>query len=216
MTNPAYRIVSSGPSRSFPDGDPFLAAALDSADVVLLLGPGPHQPSRHSQHVAVAVELGTECLAFHTGGCDEPGTSNVLGFARWRLGTSAPTQLVEIVTEPGTRPEAVAALRSVLEAAGFQVSVCADRVGRIVDRLLRPQFNLALQAVDDGIASAADLDQCLKLGLGYRNGVLRPLLDSGLEHHFDVTSALFQVYGTPPYAPARQAVVAKARNNSGQ
>ncbi|MCL4745616.1 MAG: 3-hydroxyacyl-CoA dehydrogenase [Burkholderiaceae bacterium] len=216
MTNPAYRIVSSGPSRSFPDGDPFLAAAREAADVVFLVGPGPHQPSRYPQHVAVAVELGTECLAFHTGGCDEAGTSNVLGFARWRLGNSPPTQLVEVVTEPGTRVQATAALQSVLEAAGFQVSVCADRAGRIVDRLLRPQFNLALQAIDDGIASAADLEQCLKLGLGYRNGVLQPLLDSGLEHHFDVTSALFQVYGTPPYAPARQAVVAKARKYSGR
>jgi 3-hydroxybutyryl-CoA dehydrogenase len=47
--------------------------------------------------------------------------------------------------------------------------------------------------------------------LGYRDGPLERLERGGLAHHYDVTKALFDVYGTPAYAPARRALVAKQR-----
>ena len=89
---------------------------------------------------------------------------------------------------------------------------CKDFAGRIVDRLIRPQFNEALRALDEGIATAVDLDVTVQLGLGYRNGFIGPLYKSGLHHHYDVTKALFEVYGQAAYAPARRAVVAKQRS----
>ena len=210
MTN-SYSIHEYGCSRSFPEDHPFLQNAQADADIVVLIGEPRLEGLPAREHVAVIVELGTECLSVHTGGCDEPNSSNVIGFARWRLGNNAPSNLVELVVESGTRDASVSAARALFEAAGFAVSVCADRVGRIVDRLMRPQFNLALQAVDDGLASPKDLEECLRLGLGYRKGLLDPLMASGLEHHCSVTTALFQTYGQAQYAPARRALVAQAR-----
>lgn len=206
-----YSIHPNGNSRSFPDPHPFLQGAVADGEIAVLLGTPGTDVRSLPQRMAVLVELGVECLSVHTGGCDEPESSNVVGFARWRLGTNVPSNLVELVVEPGTKHAAVAAARALFEEAGFAVSVCADRMGRIVDRLMRPQFNLALRAVDDGLASPADLEQCLKLGLGYRNGLLEPLLASGLEHHYQITSALFETYGQTQYAPARRAVVAHTR-----
>ena len=206
-----YSIHQHGSSRSFPDAHPFLQTAQADGDIAVLIGEPRVDVLSMRERVAVLVELGIECLSVHTGGCDEPDSSNVIGFARWRLGANAPSNLVELVVEPGTKDSSLIAARTVFEAAGFAVSVCADRMGRIVDRLMRPQFNLALRAIDDGLASPKDLEQCLRLGLGYRNGLLDPLMASGLEHHCSVTSALFQTYGQAQYAPARRAVVAQVR-----
>jgi 3-hydroxybutyryl-CoA dehydrogenase len=211
--NTKYTLHQRGTSRSFPDANPFLKGGTADAEIAVLVGEIPQELPSLAGHVAVLVELGVECLAVHTGGCDEPESSNVVGFARWRLGRNEPSDLVELVAEPGCKASAVAAARALFEEAGFEVSVCADRMGRIVDRLMRPQFNLALRAVDDGLASPKDLEQCLKLGLGYRNGLLEPLLASGLEHHYQVTSALFETYGHAMYAPARRAVVEHTRRS---
>lgn len=208
-----YEVRVAGESRSFPEAHPFLDGGVDGADVLVLAGSQATLPSDAARYAAIVVELGDECLAAHPG-VDEQAP-NILGFARWRLGGSAPSDLVELVKLDGSSDEAIAAARAAFEQAGLEVSLCADRAGRIIDRLMRPQFNLALGAVDDGLATAGDMDQCLKLGLGYRKGILEPLLASGLEHHYAVTSALFETYGLPQYAPARAAVVAHQKARRG-
>ena len=48
-----------------------------------------------------------------------------------------------------------------------------------------------------------------RLGLGYAEGPIERLARGGLADHYDVTQALFEVYGTSAYAPVRRAVVAK-------
>ena len=140
--------------------------------------------------------------------------SNVVGFARFRLGAAAPTALVEIVRQPHTAETAVAAAKEIFEAAGLQVAICGDFDGRILDRLVRPYFNAALRRLDEGLATADDLDTTLRLGLGYPEGPLSLLERTGLEHHHDVTQALFEALGDPAYAPARRARVAKIRRET--
>jgi 3-hydroxybutyryl-CoA dehydrogenase len=83
--------------------------------------------------------------------------------------------------------------------------------GRIIDRLVRPYYNAALRRLDEGLATAADMDTTLKLGLGYPEGPIALLERSGLGHHFDVTQALYEATGDSAYAPARRARVAKQR-----
>jgi 3-hydroxybutyryl-CoA dehydrogenase len=206
----AYSIRRDGESNSFSDAPDFVSGASDEGEVLFVLGKAGPAACRAPDRAAVAVELGTECLEDHAD-AELDGPDNIVGFARWRLGRNEPSQLVELVKGPRTSDAAVAAVTTVLEGAGFAVAVSADRAGRIVDRLIRPQFNLALQAVDDDLATAEDLDLCLKLGLGYRRGLLGPLVDGGLESHHDISQALFEAYGQPQYAPARRAVVAKRR-----
>lgn len=200
--------IQSGESRSFPADDPFLAGADSAGDVVVYLGaPLVVDDSK----TAILVELGTECLGFHTGEAAGEEGSNVLGFARYRNGSDPPSPLVELVRQPNTRPEALAAARAVFEAAGLTVVVCTDQAGRIIDRLVRPKYNAALRLLDEGLASAKDMDTTCRLGLGYRDGPIERTERGGLAYHHDVTKALFEVYGTPAYAPARRAVVAKQR-----
>ncbi len=160
------------------------------------------------------IELGTECLGVHTGESRGEEGSNVLGFARFRLGDAEPTPLVELVRQPRSSEAAIAAAKAIFEGAGLQVAVCGDFAGRIVDRLVRPYYNAALTRLDEGLASADDLDKTLRLGLGYPEGPIALLERTGLEHHYDVTQALFEAYGDPAYAPARRARVAKQRQKS--
>jgi 3-hydroxybutyryl-CoA dehydrogenase len=205
-----YAIVSRGTSRSFPEGDPFLAGASPEGDVVLHLGT-PLVPD--ASRAAILVELGTECLGVHTGERAGEEGSNVLGFARYRNGDDPPSPLIELVRQPRTLESAIAAARAVFEAAGFTVVVCADQAGRIIDRLVRPKYNDALRLLDEGLATAADMDLTCRLGLGYRDGPIERLERGGLAHHYDVSRALHEVYGTPGFAPARRAGVAAARRS---
>jgi 3-hydroxybutyryl-CoA dehydrogenase len=204
----AYVIKKQGPSRSFPDGDAFLAGATTEGEVVLHLGtPLIADDTR----AAVLVELGTESLGVHTGERMGDEGSNVLGFARYRNGDDPPSPLIELVRQPKTPDSAIAAARAVFETAGFTVVVSADQAGRIIDRLVRPKYNAALRLLDEGLATAADMDTTCRLGLGYRDGPIERVVRGGLAHHYDVTQALFETYGTSGFAPARRAIVSKDR-----
>jgi 3-hydroxybutyryl-CoA dehydrogenase len=44
-----------------------------------------------------------------------------------------------------------------------------------------------------------------------RSSAIERVMRGGLAHHHDVSRALFEVYGTAGFAPARRAVVAKQR-----
>lgn len=212
----SYAIVDTGGSRSFPGPHPFLDGAAPEGEITVYLGSeavAAYSPD--PSKAAVLVELGTGCLGEATGEDAGREGSNVLGFARFRLGDGDPSDLVELVRQPATDPAAIQAARAVLEAAGLQVSVCADFAGRILDRLIRPFYNEALTRLDEGLATAADMDLTVKLGLGYPEGPIELLERTGLHHHHDVTRKLFETYGTRHYAPARRAVVAKRRSEKG-
>ena len=213
-----YAILDTGFSRSFPATHPLLTGAakdLKYARVVIVIGEhaGRHAKSlkKWKDKAAVLIELGTESLGVYTGESRAEEGSNVLGFARFRLGNAEPTQLVELVRQPRTGEAALAAAKEVIEGAGLQVAVCGDFAGRIIDRLVRPYYNAALRRLDEGLATADDLDTTLKLGLGYPEGPIALLERTGLAHHFDVTQALYEATGEQPYAPARRARVAKSR-----
>jgi 3-hydroxybutyryl-CoA dehydrogenase len=205
-----YSIIDTAGSRSFPAGDPFLAKASREADVIVVIGNGTFPKVKAK--TAVLLELGAECLGVHTGESHGNEGSNVLGFARFRLGEAPPSNLVELVKQPKTDPAALAAAKAVFEGAGLGVAVCNDFPGRIVDRLLRPYLNAALRRLDEGLATADDMDTTLRLGLGYPEGPIALLERTGLAAHFDVTQALYEALGDPAYAPARRARVAKMRS----
>ena len=210
----AYSIVQEAQSRSFPLGDAFLdGATAPEAPVMVYLGGAPHR--RDDAKAAILIELADECLGVHTGEAAGAEGSNVLGFARYRNGKDAPSNLVELVRQPGTPESAIQAARAVFEAAGLEVAVCADQAGRILDRLVRPKYNAALRFLDEGLATAEAMDLTCRLGLSYPDGPIERVERGGLAHHCDVTRALFEIYGSPGYAPARRAVVAAARRSAG-
>lgn len=211
-----YEVMINGVSRSFPGAHKLLEDAASDGDVVILLGnrAGKLLPglTRRDQRPAVLVELGTECLGVHTGEHRATEGSNVIGFARFRLGDAEPSDLVELVVQPNTQPGALACAKQVFEGAGLTAAVCRDAPGRILDRLLRPFFNASLRRLDEGLATADDMDLTLKLGLGYPEGTIALLERTGLAAHHDVSRALYDALGDPNFLPARRAQVAKARS----
>jgi 3-hydroxybutyryl-CoA dehydrogenase len=212
-----YHVIDTGGSRSFPSPHPLLDKAEASAEAVIILGEraGLALQSLASPEArsVVLVELMNETLGTHTGESRGGEGSNVLGFARFGLGRAEPSRLIEVVRQPRSSAVALAAAREIFESAGLEVAVCGDFDGRIVDRLVRPYYNAALRRLDEGLATADDLDTTLKLGLGYPEGPIALLERTGLEHHYDVSQALFEASGDSAYAPARRARVAKSRCN---
>lgn len=209
---PGFAIKAAGPSRSFPEGDDFCDKATADASVTIHLGGGyVAAPSQ----TAVLVELDTECLGVHTGEDQGNEGSNAVGFARYRNGDDAPSNLIELVVQPNTAPDALAAARAIFEVAGFDTVVCKDLAGRIVDRLVRPKYNDALRLLDEGLARATDMDKTCCMGLGYPDGPIERVTRGGLARHYDVSKAIHEMTGLPGYAPARRSVVAKARQSRG-
>ncbi len=211
-----YSIIDTGGSRAFAQGDEFLKRAGRDGEVVLIIGMDASAAFRSLKggeaKRAVVIELGTECLGVHAGEARATEGSNVLGFARFRLGDAAPSKLIELVRQPKSSETAIAAARELFEGGDLQVAVCNDFAGRIVDRLVRPYYNAVLRRLDEGLATADDLDTTLKLGLGYPEGPIALLERTGLHHHYEVTRALFEAYGDAAYAPARRARVAWERS----
>jgi 3-hydroxybutyryl-CoA dehydrogenase len=212
-----YQIFQQGESFSFPASHAFTTQADSQAKAVIFMGSEAGQAYAGQAGSLggvpfVLIELSNECLGLHIG--DEDGPGNVLGFARFRLGSAEPTNLVELVRKPWTRDEALAQAKSSLEAAGLVVAVCQDFPGRILNRLLRPYYNAALRRLDDGLASAKDMDATLRMGLGYPEGPIELLNRTGLADHFEVTQALYEQLGQEAYAPARRARTAWLRQQS--
>src|ERR1043166_473181 len=211
-----YTIIDTGGGRSFAPEHPSMKGASGDGEIIVILGASAATALDALQdsgaNTAILIELGAECLGAYTGESRGLEGSNVLGFARFRLGDADATNLVELVRQPNSAEAAIAAARQVFESAGLQVAVCGDFAGRIIDRLVRPYYNATLRRLDEGLASADDLDKTLRLGLGYPEGPIALLERTGLAHHFDVTQALFEACGEPAYAPARRARVAKQRS----
>lgn len=214
-----YRIIPSGESRSFPVAHAFTEKAAESGAARVFIGRDAGAAYAAAGELGacpfVAIELGTECLGVHTGEHKGQEGSNVVGFARFRMGKADPSPLVELVRQPATKDSALAAAKAAFEAAGLKVAVCGDFPGRIIDRLVRPYLNAALRRLDEKLASADDMDKTLCLGLGYPEGPISLLERTGLAEHHDVTQALYQALGQEPYSPARRAQVAKARQVNG-
>jgi 3-hydroxybutyryl-CoA dehydrogenase len=80
--------------------------------------------------------------------------------------------LVELSPAATTAPATVARLKSLLEGIGKVPVVCAARPGYIVPRIQALAMNEAARMVEEGVASAADIDKAIKYGFGFRFAVL--------------------------------------------
>ncbi|MFB9125791.1 3-hydroxyacyl-CoA dehydrogenase [Paraburkholderia dipogonis] len=220
----SYKVIRAGESRSFPESHAFIESANVSGDAWVYLGvnAGQHfsrERADSSRAEFVLIELENECLGSYV---EEAATvekrsqsSKAFGFARFRLGKSDPSNLIELVVPAKPDADAMAAARKIFEDAGFIVAVCGDFPGRIVNRLVRPYYNAALRRLDEKLATASDMDMTLRMGLGYPEGPIELLERTGLDEHFKVTLALYEALGDSAYAPARRATNAFNRSKLG-
>jgi 3-hydroxybutyryl-CoA dehydrogenase len=76
--------------------------------------------------------------------------------------------LVELSPAQTTAPEIVDQIKALLTAIGKMPVVCAPSPGFIVPRIQTVMMNEAARIVEEGVASAEDVDRAMRYGLGVR------------------------------------------------
>jgi 3-hydroxybutyryl-CoA dehydrogenase len=80
--------------------------------------------------------------------------------------------LVELSPGARTDPAVTARVKALLDSVGKVPIVCAARPGYIVPRIQALAMNEAARMVEEGVASAEDIDKAIKYGFGIRFAVL--------------------------------------------
>ena len=80
--------------------------------------------------------------------------------------------LVEISPGKATDPKIVARVKALLEGIGKVPVVCAATPGFIVPRIQALAMNEAARMVEEGVASAEEIDKAIRYGFGFRYAVL--------------------------------------------
>ena len=80
--------------------------------------------------------------------------------------------LVEISPGVATDPAVIARAKALLESIGKVPVVCAATPGFIVPRIQALAMNEAARMVEEGVASAEDIDKAIRYGFGFRYAVL--------------------------------------------
>jgi 3-hydroxybutyryl-CoA dehydrogenase len=80
--------------------------------------------------------------------------------------------LVEISPGVATDPAVITKMKGLLEGIGKVPVVCAAKPGFIVPRIQTLAMNEAARMVEEGVASAEDIDKAIRFGFGFRYAVL--------------------------------------------
>jgi len=80
--------------------------------------------------------------------------------------------LVELSPGAATDPAITARVKALLEGIGKVPVVCAATPGYIVPRIQALAMNEAARMVEEGVASAEDIDKAIRYGFGFRYAVL--------------------------------------------
>ena len=132
------------------------------------------------------------------------------------MGTSRPEQvlgmhffnpatvmkLVEVISTQLTAPAvAEAATAFATDTLGKRVVAAPDRAGFVVNKLLVPYLCQAIEMYESGHASAADIDDAMKLGAGHPMGPLTLADLIGLDVCLFTAESLYAEYAERFYAP---------------
>jgi 3-hydroxybutyryl-CoA dehydrogenase len=115
-------------------------------------------------------------------------------------------QLVEVVRAELTGDEAFDRAFAFAQALGKQPIACRDTPGFVVNRILVPVLNDAVQVLEEGTASPEDIDVGMKLGTGWPIGPLALIDLIGLDVWVHVCEALWEAFRDPRYAPPTRIV----------
>jgi 3-hydroxybutyryl-CoA dehydrogenase len=111
-------------------------------------------------------------------------------------------QLVELIRGLATSDATYAAVETVSKKIGKTPVKVKNSPGFVVNRLLCPMLNEAIFALGEGLATAAEIDEAMKLGLNHPIGPLALCDLIGLDVQLAVMNVLFEGFKDPKYRPA--------------
>jgi 3-hydroxybutyryl-CoA dehydrogenase len=111
-------------------------------------------------------------------------------------------QLVEIIRALQTTDTVAEAVTDLTRAIGKTPLVSKDSYGFIVNRLLAPQINEAINCVYEGLAKAEDIDSMMKLGANHPMGPLALGDLIGLDVVLNIMETLYKGFDDPRYRPS--------------
>jgi len=110
--------------------------------------------------------------------------------------------LVELTRGLATDDATVATAQALVKALGKTAIVAKNSPGFVVNRILCPMINEAVFALQEGLASAADIDEAMKLGCGHQIGPLALADLIGLDVMLAVMEVFYRDFNDPKYRPA--------------
>jgi 3-hydroxybutyryl-CoA dehydrogenase len=110
--------------------------------------------------------------------------------------------LVELIRGLQTSDATYAAVEEVSKAVGKSPVQVRNSPGFVVNRMLCPMINEAIFALGENLASAAQIDEAMKLGANHPIGPLALCDMIGLDVQLAVMNVLFEGFKDPKYRPA--------------
>lgn len=109
---------------------------------------------------------------------------------------------VTLAASPATSGDALQAAQAAFAQTGCAVSVIRDSGGLIAQRVVAAIVNVASDIAQQGIASPEDIDDAVRLGLGYPQGPLSLGDSIGPARIVAILTALLTETGDPRYRPS--------------
>ena len=110
--------------------------------------------------------------------------------------------LVELIRGLQTSQETYASAEAAVRRVGKTAVQVKNSPGFVVNRMLCPMINEAIFALGEGLASAGEIDEAMKLGANHPIGPLALCDLIGLDVELAVMQVLFEGFKDPKYRPA--------------
>jgi len=110
-------------------------------------------------------------------------------------------KLVELIRTIATDPDVFEEVGAFAARLGKTPVRTTDRIGFVVNRLLVPYLLDAVRALEEGVATIADIDQAMKLGCGHPMGPLTLLDFVGLDTTYYIANIMFDEFKERRFAP---------------
>jgi 3-hydroxybutyryl-CoA dehydrogenase len=111
-------------------------------------------------------------------------------------------QLVEVIRGLQTSDATYAATSAFAKSVGKRDIGAGNRPGFVVNRILVPMLNEAIFTLQEGLASAEDIDTGMQLGCGQPMGPLALADLIGLDTLLAILQSFQEGFGDPKYRPA--------------
>ena len=111
-------------------------------------------------------------------------------------------KLVEIIRGDATSEETLEVALDLVRSIGKEPVICRESPGFIVNRILIPMINEAVELLDRGVASREDIDQAMKLGANHPMGPLELADFVGVDIVLAIMQVLYSETGDPKYRPS--------------